>query len=148
MPRSSSLFLFPDVNVWIALTWQKHIHHLAATGWFGGLREDARLGFCRITQLSFLRLLTTSAVMGSDVRSQADAWGIYDRWLDDPRVVFLDEPAALEQSFRTHSARRDPSPKDWADSYLLAFASVSGLRLVTFDRSFRGRTQNLVLLGS
>lgn len=146
MPKSSSLFLFPDVNVWIALTWQKHIHHSVAASWFGGLRDDAHLGFCRITQLSFLRLLTTAAVMGSDVRSQLEAWEMYDQWLDDPRVVFLEEPPALEPTFRAHAERKDASPKDWADSYLSAFAAVSGLRLVTFDKSFRGRLENLVLL--
>ena len=148
MQRSLRLSLFPDVNVWIALTVDRHIHNPIAARWLAGLGADSRLCFCRITQLSFLCLLTTEAVMGSDVRSQVEAWEMYDQWLDDPRVVFLDEPAALEQSFRAHSGRKHPSPKDWADSYLLAFAGVSGLRLVTFDQSFRGRTQNLVLLGS
>lgn len=147
MPRSSSLFLFPDVNVWIALTWRGHIHHSLAASWFAGLGDDPGLCFCRITQLSFLRLLTTQAVMGSDVRSQAEAWQVYDQWLEDPRVAFLDEPADLEQVLRTHSRLKHPAPKDWADAYLLAFALVSGMQLVTLDRAFRGKTSNLILLG-
>jgi uncharacterized protein len=148
MPKSSSLFLFPDVNVWIALTSERHIHHNVAARWFATLGEDSRLCFCRITQLSLLRLLTTQAVMGAEVMTQPEAWQIFDRWLDDPRVVFLDEPAGLEQAFRSHSRRRSSAPKEWADSYLMAFAAVSGLKLVTFDHAFRGRTQHLVLLGS
>ena len=148
MPRSSRSFLFPDVNVWIALTSERHIHHAIAARWFTSLDEDARLCFCRITQLSLLRLLTTDAVMGSEVMTQSQAWQIYDRWLDDPRVAFLDEPVGLEQAFRSHSRRRTPSPKEWADSYLLAFAAVSGLRLVTLDRAFRERARNLLLLHS
>jgi uncharacterized protein len=148
MPRSSSLFLFPDVNVWIALTWHGHVHHSIAANWFAGLEDDARLCFCRVTQLSFLRLLTTQAVMRSDVRSQAEAWQVYDQWLDDPRVDFLEEPDGLEQTLRTHSRLKHPAPKDWADAYLLAFALVSGLRLVTFDQAFRGKTNDLVLLGA
>jgi len=86
--------------------------------------------------------------MGSEVMTQSQAWQIYDRWLDDPRVAFLDEPVGLEQAFRSHSRRRTPSPKEWADSYLLAFAAVSGLRLVTLDRAFRERARNLLLLHS
>jgi toxin-antitoxin system PIN domain toxin len=148
MPRSSSLFLFPDVNVWIALAWHGHIHHPVSARWFATLENDARLCFCRITQLSFLRLLTTESVMRSDVRSQAEAWQVYDQWLDDPRVAFLEEPHGLEQILRTHSRLKHPAPRDWADAYLLAFALVSGLRLVTFDQAFRGKTDNLVLLGA
>ena len=148
MPRSSRSFLFPDVNVWVALTYEHHTHHGIAARWFRGLGVDARVCFCRITQLSLLRLLTAKAVMGEDVMSQAESWQIYDRWLEDPRVVYLDEPVGLEQAFRNHSRRRDPAPKDWADSYLLAFASLSGLVLVSFDHAFRSKTKNLLLLPS
>lgn len=148
MQRSLRSFLFPDVNVWIALTLESHVHNAIAARWLAGLGRDSRLCLCRITQLSLLRLLTTEAVMGTEVMSQGEAWQVYDRWLEDTRVAFLDEPTGLEPAFRAHSRRTDSSHKDWADSYLLAFASVSGLRLVTFDQSFRTRTQNLVLLGS
>jgi len=148
MPRSSRSSLFPDVNVWIALTSERHVHHTVAARWFGSLDEDARLCFCRITQVSLLRLLTTEAVMGREVMGQPEAWRIYDRWLDDPRIAFLDEPIGLEQVFRDYSRRRTPAPKEWADSYLLAFAAVSGLRLVTFDQAFLGRAKNALLLNS
>jgi uncharacterized protein len=84
--------------------------------------------------------------MGSEVMTQPQAWQIYDLWLDDPRFAFLDEPSGLEEAFRAYSRRRSPAPKEWADSYLLAFAAISGLRLVTFDKAFRGRTKNLLLL--
>ena len=148
MPRSSRSFLFPDVNVWIALTSERHIHHHIAALWFATLGEDSRIFFCRITQISLLRLLTTNAVMGSEVMTQTEAWQIYDQWLDDPRVAFLGEPTGLEQSFRSHSRRRIPAPKEWADSYLLAFSAVSGLRLVTFDQALRGRAKSILLLNS
>ena len=148
MPRSSKSFLFPDVNVWIALTYDRHVHHSSAARWFASLNGDTRLCFCRITQLSLLRLLTTKAVMGPEVMGQTQAWSVYDRWLDDPRVVFLDEPAGLEQTFRSQSQRRDPAPKDWADSYLVAFASVGGLKLVTFDQALRAKTGSTLLLAT
>jgi toxin-antitoxin system PIN domain toxin len=135
------------VNVWIALTSERHVHHSIGARWFATLGEDSRICFCRITQLSLLRLLTTQAVMGSEVLTQSEAWHVYDRWLDDPRVAFLDEPVGLEQAFRSHS-RRLPAPKEWADSYLLAFAAVSGLKLVTFDEALRGRAKSILLLNS
>jgi len=110
------------------------------------LGDTARLCFCRVTQLSLLRLLTTQAVMGPEVMSQIEAWRVYGRWLEDSRVVFLDEPVALEESFRMQSRRKDPAPKDWADCYLAAFASTAGLRLVTLDRAFQGKAKDVLLL--
>jgi toxin-antitoxin system PIN domain toxin len=147
MRRSSKSFLFPDVNVWIALAWGKHVHHPIAAAWFGSLGEEAQLAFCRITQISFLRLLTTEAVMGSSVLSHAQAWQTYDRWVEDSRIVFLSEPEDLERAFRSQSHLKRPSPKHWADAYLLAFTAVAGLQLVTFDRALRLRNPNAVLLG-
>ena len=147
MPKSLRLFLFPDVNVWIALTFEGHIHHIAAKRWFETLDRDARLCFCRFTQLSLLRLLTTEALMGKDdVMSQVEAWATYDRWLEDGRVSLIDEPHGLEPSFRSLSQLRQPAAKDWADSYLAAFALVSGFKLVTFDRGFDGRVPALIIL--
>jgi len=81
-----------------------------------------------------------------DVMSQVEAWQEYDRWMEDVRVQFLDEPAELELEFRAFTRSAHPSPRDWADSYLASFATASGLMLVTFDQSFRGRISNLLIL--
>ncbi len=51
------MIYLPDVNVWIALAADKHIHHSVAKRWFTNIQADQVL-FCRITQLGFLRLLT------------------------------------------------------------------------------------------
>lgn len=146
MPPSIKSFLFPDVNVWIALTYEGHIHHGVARNWFESLGANARLFFCRITQLELLRLLTTEIVMGKEVLSQREAWNAYDRWLEDDRVSFLGEPSELEQAFRAMSRQPRPAPKDWADSYLAAFALASNLTLVTFDRDFQGKANHVVFL--
>lgn len=147
MPRSTRSFLFPDINVWIALTYEGHVHHVTARNWFHTVGPTARLFFCRFTQLGLLRLLTAEAVMGSDeVMSQEEAWGAYDQWLQDGRVGFLDEPAGLEAPFRGMTRLRRPAPKDWADSYLAAFAGVAQLTLVTFDRAFRNKAKQLLQL--
>ena len=146
MPRSTRSFLFPDVNVWIALTYRGHIHYTAARTWLDSLPDDSELCFCRLTQLGFLRLLTAAAVMGNRVLSQASAWDVYDDWLENGRGSFIEEPPAIEHSFRSLSQSRQVAPKDWADSYISAFAHVSGLKLVTFDQALQRRTAGSVLL--
>jgi uncharacterized protein len=147
MTESTKLFLFPDINVWVALTYDRHVHHVTALDWFESLRSMARLFFCRFTQLGLLRLLSAAAVMGAnEVKSQQEAWKAYDRWLQDERVEFLDEPAGLEAKFRALTRSPLASPKDWADSFLLAFASAADLRLVTFDRALSQKGPNVLLL--
>jgi toxin-antitoxin system PIN domain toxin len=147
MPKFSRSFLFPDVGVWIALTYGGHEHHSVAKTWFEALNMDARVCFCRFTQISLLRLLTTSALMGVDeVMTQAQAWDAYDLWKQDSRVFFLEEPPNVEAAFRGLTRQLRPNPKNWADAYLAAFASVSAMQLVTFDRALQGKIENLLIL--
>src|SRR5437879_11906861 len=113
MPRSTRLFLFPDINVWIALTYEGHIHHRAAKNWFDPLGGSARLFVCRFTQLGLLRLLTAEAVMGQEEEmSLAEPWGGYDAGLAEGRLGCREEPARLEVAFRAstclwHCAHQD-----------------------------------------
>jgi toxin-antitoxin system PIN domain toxin len=145
MPPSTTS-LFPDINVWVALTYEGHTHHSNSAEWFARLAPDATLAFCRFTQLGLLRLLTAVAVMRDEVMAQPQAWAAYDRWLKDPRVEFIDEPAELETRFRALTRFRQPATKDWADSYLAAFATVGQLTLVTFDRGLRSKVKSAILL--
>ena len=146
MPQSTTS-LFPDINVWVALTYEGHIHHSAASDWFGTLPPDATFAFCRFTQLGLLRLLTAEAVMGDEVMTQPQAWAAYDRWLKDPRVEFVGEPVEIETRFRGLTRLRQPATRDWADSYLAAFAAAGQLTLVTFDRGLRSKAKSAILLG-
>ena len=146
MPGFTRSFLFPDINVWVALSHGRHVHHLVATDWLSELEGDTRLCFCRLTQLGMLRLLTTTAVMGADTLTQAEAWAAYDAWLKDDRVTLLDEPPGLERRFRALTARKHASTKTWGDAYLAAFTETAQLTLVTFDAGFRGKVKPLILL--
>lgn len=58
----------------------------------------------------------------------------------------MDEPSGLKPRFRTLTRRRHPATKDWADSYLAAFAASGELTLVTFDRAMRAKVKPLILL--
>jgi uncharacterized protein len=146
MTRYSKSYLFPDLNVWIALTYTKHIHYDCAQSWYKDLPEDAQLCFCRVTQIGFLRLLTTQAVMGDEVLSQAGAWRLYDDWMREGGASYIEEPPTVEAMFRSFTQTRNVAPKDWTDSYLAAFASASDLQLVTFDRGFQGKIKQLTIL--
>jgi uncharacterized protein len=136
---------FLDINVWLALSFSRHAHHEVANEWFASLDEDTELVFCRFTQMGFLRLVTTASVMGADVKTQRQAWRLYDDLIRNS-VRFVEEPKTLEDSFRAFAKLNSASPKDWADSYLAAFAEEVGATLVTFDRVLSLRAKGSVLL--
>lgn len=138
---------FPDINVWLALAYEAHEHHRAATVWFAGLQEETAY-FCRVTQLGFLRLLTHPSVMRDDVRSPAQAWEAYDVLLTDQRVCFQEEADAgqVEYALRRLSSPKRLSSKQWPDAYLAAFAQSEGLTLITFDRGLRNFSGNSSVL--
>jgi predicted nucleic acid-binding protein len=78
--------------------------------------------------------------------TQPQAWAACDRWLKDPRIEFVDEPAEIENRFRILMRLRQPATKDWADSYLAAFAAVGQLTLVTLDRGLRAKARAAILV--
>ena len=136
---------FLDANVWIALLWGRHIHSEKAREWLERSSEE-KFFYCRFTQLTVLRLLTSAVVMGNDVRKMPGAWELWDKVCADDRVEYLSEPEAIEPEFRRQSTLSSSSPKVWADSYLLAFATVGGLKLVTFDRALSSRDSEVLVL--
>src|ERR1700732_2700485 len=138
MSRSMNTLNFLDANVWLALLWSRHVHSETATSWFEQAGEEQFL-FCRFTQITVLRLLTTEKIMGKDAKTMSEAWSFWDRIWADSWIVFLPEPEDLEKEFRTRSRLSTRSPKVWADAYLLAFASVADLKLVTFDSALKSR---------
>ena len=136
---------FLDSNVWLALFWGRHIHSEKARQWFDSAGNE-QFFFCRFTQLTLLRLLTTKEIMGKDVNTMSGAWELWDRAWADSRLALLAEPDGLEDIFRKHSRLPSHSPKVWSDAYLLAFASAAGLRFVTFDGALRSRGAEVLVL--
>ena len=136
---------FLDANVWLALIWSRHLHSERAKSWFEQAGEQ-QFFFCRFTQLTVLRLLTTESLMGKDTRTMSEAWSLWDRVWADNRIAFLPEPDDLEKEFRSRSRLPSTSPKVWADAYLLAFAVVAGLKFVTFDQALQSRGADVLVL--
>lgn len=136
---------FPDSNVWLALLWERHIHSGKAREWFER-ESEPQFFFCRFTQLTVLRLLTTEAILGEDTLTMSDAWNLWDKTWADTRISLLAEPENLEPEFRSRSRLSSASPKVWVDAYLRAFASVAGLKLVTFDPALKSRGVDVLVL--
>jgi toxin-antitoxin system PIN domain toxin len=136
---------FPDIDVWLALAAPEHIHAAIARRWWD--EEAGAIAFSRLTQLGFLRLMTTAAVMDGKPLTIAEAWRVYDRLYDDDRVMFVSEPPEVERRFREKASGRTASPKIWADAWLLAVAQAAGGILITFDKALASRGARCLLSG-
>ena len=137
----------PDVNFWLAVTFDSHAHHPTAKAWFDGLSTGEVCFFCRLAQQGVLRLATNRSVFGKHALTLAEAWQKYDLLLGDPRVAFADEPADVEKHWRAFTQSHTYSPKVWNDAYLAAFALAAKLNVVTFDRGLSRYTNvNCIIL--
>jgi toxin-antitoxin system PIN domain toxin len=129
-----------DSNVWLALALSKHVHHAAARAWLSRQAPPETVKFCRSTQQSFLRLLTTSAVFtpyGIPPLTNKAAWTFYERFRADKRMSWVAEPRGLESIWKKLAGGSRPSPKLWMDAYLAAFAMAGEYQLVTTDTAFK-----------
>lgn len=140
-----------DSNVLLALVLEAHPHHEAARKWAGGLALGDRLMLCRATQMSFLRLLTTEAILKAEVRTNDEALEALDLLTASSQIGFMtDEPPSLWDRWRELAVLGVAAPKRWMDAYLAAWAIQAGMTLVTFDRGFslfEKAGLDLVLLG-
>ena len=137
MPTSRLLY---DTNVWLSLTFSSHPHQDAARKQFSQASADHPALFCRATQQSYLRLLTTPAIQrafASPPLTNRDALKAMAAWTNLPQVDYLSEPEGLQEKWFRAATRSTTSPKVWMDAYLAAFAITGRLTLVTLDRDFR-----------
>jgi uncharacterized protein len=128
-----------DTNLWIALSIETHPQHATARAWYEATPLEAGgLLFCRVTEISFLRLLTQPAVMnpcGLEAMTNDEAIDHLSRMRSDTGVGYLEESSrALWLRLARHSL---PSPNRWMDAYLSALAIEAALQFATYDRGFR-----------
>ena len=128
----------PDVNVWLALLLDTHVHGPAARQ-FADEHADDTFVLCRVTQMAVLRLLTNPRVTGpATALTPAQAWAAVNRLRNVDNVVFAAEPDNLDSTWQALCQRATGSSGSfWTDSHLAAFAISSGATLVTFDKAFR-----------
>jgi uncharacterized protein len=132
--------ILADSNVWLALALSKHAFHPVVRAWLLRRKPPETVLFCRSTQQSFLRLLTTAAVLapyGIPPLSNKDAWSAYEGFLADERISWAEEPRGLDSHWKKWAAGLKASPKLWMDAYLAAFTVAGGYQLVTTDKGFK-----------
>ncbi len=134
----------PDVNVWLAFSFADHAHHQRARRYWYEESAD-QLAFCRVTALGFLRLVTNATAMGGQPLKVPQAWQAYGAFRRLPEVVLAAEPEGCETCLEQWALEDGPTPRQWTDAYLAAFAKAGGLRLVSFDGDFT-RFEGLDLL--
>lgn len=125
----------PDVNLWLTLAFESHVHHLSAKLWFESAGDEG-CWFCRMTQQGFLRLATNPKAFGAEAVSLSGAWQLYDQFRGDPRIGYAEEPTTIDALWRGYTQSQLFSPKVWNDAFLAAFAQAASLTLVTADRGF------------
>lgn len=129
-----------DTNLWLAAVFDSHPGHDLARQALQSATASQPAVFCRATEQSFLRLLTTPAVQrayGADGLNNQDALLTLKALQALPQVVFNQEPPGTAARWHTLASRKTASPKRWMDAYLAGFAMAGGLGLLTLDRDFK-----------
>lgn len=124
----------PDVNVWLALADENHLHHPRALAYWRG-ESSPSIAFCRVTMLGFLRLSTHPKVLSRPL-APGEAWDLIHRYRVEAGVVLLDDSWGMDQEFMAFSRRVDFAHHLWTDAYLAALAEFHGCRMVSFDTDF------------
>lgn len=131
-------YLF-DTNVWVALVFESHPLHAAATGALMAASPERKACFCRSTQQSFLRLISSENMArqyGVRPLGNREAFAFLESFMGRPNVGFRDEPPNLLPRWKGYADLTTSSPKRWMDAYLAAFAVEAGLELVSADTAF------------
>lgn len=130
MPTSK--ITLPDINVWVALVSDRHVHHRLARDWLTATRPGGT-AFCRVTQTGLLRLLTNSRVMAKDALNQRGAWSVFEQLAGDLRVLFAPEPPDIELVWKKLTQSSFASTPLWT----AALAFVHNFQVVSFDKGFK-----------
>jgi toxin-antitoxin system PIN domain toxin len=141
-----------DTNVWVAFAFASHPRHAQAGQAITQASTSRTATFCRATQQSFLRLITTPAVLrayNARAFTTTDAVAVLHKYLALPQVAYRAEPAGLEVLWHRFASIPSASPKVWMDAYLAAFAIAANMTMVTLDKDFLSYDSeglNLILL--
>lgn len=133
-------YLF-DTCAWMALFVEAHPGHSVALEAFDACSANEPATFCRATEQSFLRLLTTDriqAAYGIVGFSNAQAAEQLEALQAAPAITRIDqEPGGTRALWLELAERPTPSSKVWMDAYLAAFALQGAMPIVTLDRDFK-----------
>ena len=132
-------YLF-DTSTWLAATFEQHPSHSVARRALQQATSTQPAFFCRATQQSFLRLVSTAVLAktyGVPPLTNRDALAVLDALQALPQVGVRDESPGVFTLWCQLAGLNTVSPKVWMDAYLAAFAIAGGLTLVSLDRDFK-----------
>jgi len=135
MTFSADAVSLPDVNVWIAAASDRHEHHATARQWFDS--ASAPICFCRVTQMAFLRLLTTGRLWARICRARPRRSRSTVNSLPMNVCASSRNPWNIENAWVSLMSMSVASGSTWTDAYLAAFAREADFRSVSFDRGMR-----------
>lgn len=142
-----------DSNIWVAAAFRQHAHYIEARAGLSACTSTSPAHFCRATQLSFLRLISTPTVhraYGQPAISNEEAAHFVGEFMSLAQVRYSEDPPGTTELWLRLASRQTASPKVWMDAYLAAFAIRGQLALMTLDKDFRvyvGDGLDLQLLG-
>ena len=130
-----------DTSVWVAAFFEEHEFFPSANSFITSCTAGEPALFCRATEQSWLRLITTPSlhkVYKSQNPTNHEATAILANWRTQPQILCLGaEPAGTRELWLELAAIPYASPKVWMDAYLAAFAIRAGIPFATLDSDFR-----------
>ena len=132
--------LLLDSNIWVAAAFPSHEFHRGSMALLHSASRSEPVLFCRATEQSFLRLITTPRVSshyGAAGITNQHASALIAALRAKPGIAYADEPPGTANLWQRLAARPTASPKVWMDAYLAAFAIASGLPFTTLDQDFK-----------
>lgn len=125
----------PDLTVWLALACPDHSHHGKAVHYWEQQAADQVL-FCTVTALGLVRLVCQPKLMGTAVRSAAEASALLEALCQQPGVSLAMPEDCGWDVFHQLLRGGDVPARLCTDAYLAALSLANGWRLVSFDRDF------------
>jgi len=130
----------PDLNGWLALACPEHRHHGEAVH-YGEQQAAEQVLFCTVTALGLVRLVCQPKLMGTAVKSAAEASALLEAFCQQPGVsLAMAEQGGWEVFHQLLRGGALPA-RLCTDAYLAALAIANGWRLVSFDRDFERFTK-------
>lgn len=124
-------FALLDLNVLIALSWPRHVHHARAHQWFAD-RGDEPWATTSITEAGFLRLSTNAAVVGREV-PMTEALAALRALRALPGHRFVEDAATL--AVPVVDLSRLVTGRQVTDVHLVNLAALAGGVIATLDAS-------------
>ena len=125
----------PDLNVWLALVWPDHSHHLAALQYWEH-QASAQVLFSTVTALGLVRLVCQPKLMGAAVKTPQEASALLEALCQQPGVSLAAAEHGGWEMFHHLLCKGNLPARLCTDAHLAALAMANGWRLVSFDRDF------------